>query len=194
MDKNNVATNVVVAVFQQESEGYQAITQLRHAAGGEKYVVSAASLVKKENDKCTVLDAFDTGIHTQDDTDRGSLIGMVLGIFGGPLGVLLGGATGALIGMTKDTDDAAYGLTMLAQIADKLDDGMVALIALAAEESEDELNAKLTALNSVVARFDAKAVAAEADKAIEKQAELNRQAKEEEFEKNAELLRQGFTK
>lgn len=191
MDKNNVAKNVIVAVFQQESEGYQAITQLRQTAAGEKYLISAASLLKKEQDKCTMLDGFDA---SSDSTSKGSLIGMLIGILGGPFGVLLGGMTGAMIGMTKDTGDAAYELTALAQIADKLDDGMVALVALAAEESEDELDAKLAALNAVVARFDAKAIAAETDKVLEKQSEQDRQAREAEFEKNAELLRHGFTK
>lgn len=56
---------------------------------------------------------------------------MMLGIFAGPLGVLLGGSFGSLVGMNADAVDTAYSVSMLDQIADKLDDGMVAIIALA---------------------------------------------------------------
>ena len=104
---------------------------------------------------------------------------MLLGIFAGPIGILLGGSYGALLGMTLDAEDASLGVSMLDQIADKLDDGMVALVALAGEESNDALDAKLSAYDTVIARFDAEAVAVEVDKAYETQAEMARQARQE---------------
>lgn len=197
--------NVVVAVFGVESEGYQALSELRQTAADETYFVTAAALVKKTGDACFYLDGFDTGAHTTNDAAVGGLIGMVVGILGGPLGVLLGGSYGALIGATVDAGDAVFGASMLDQMADKLDDGMVALIALAAEETPDALDEKLSAYDTVIARFDAEAVAEEVDKAYEKQAEMARQAKEEvrkkkeeefkaQMEENEEILRHGFTK
>jgi len=171
--------NVVVAVFKVESEGFQALSELRQAAGGNSYLVSAAALVKRENETCYYLDGFDTGVHTSNNTMKGGLIGMLLGVLGGPFGVLLGGSFGSLVGMSADADNAAFGISMLDRIADKLDDGMIALIALAGEEKEDELDAKLGRFEAVIARFDAEAVADEVNRAYEKQAEMARLAKAE---------------
>ena len=171
--------NLIVAVFNVESEGFQALSDLKHAAEGDTYIISAAALVKKEKGACFYLDGFDTGINTANDTMLGGLVGMLLGIFAGPIGILLGGSYGALVGMTVDADDASFGASMLDQIADKLDDGMVALVALAGEESNDALDAKLSAYDTVIARFDAEAVAEEVDRADETQAEMARQARQE---------------
>ena len=197
--------NVVVAVFKVESEGYQALSELRQAAGAETYLVSAAALVKKEKDSCFYLDGFDTGVQTTNDTMIGGLIGMTIGILGGPLGMLLGGSYGALVGSTVDAGEAMFGASMLDQIADKMDDGMVALVALTEEENEEALDAKLSAYDTIIARFDAEAVAEEVDRAYEKQAEMARQARmelrkekkekvHEELKENMEILSANFTK
>lgn len=197
--------NVVVAVFKVESEGYQALSELRQAAGAETYLVSAAALVKKEKDSCFYLDGFDTGVQTTNDTMIGGLIGMTIGILGGPLGMLLGGSYGALVGSTVDAGEAMFGASMLDQIADKMDDGMVALVALTEEENEEALDAKLSAYDTIIARFDAEAVAEEVDRAYEKQAEMARQARmelrkeqkekaREELKENMEILSANFTK
>lgn len=200
MDKN-----VIVTVFKVESEGYQALTELKQAAGAESYFVTAAALVKKEKETCIVLDGFDTGAKTVDDEIRGGIIGMLVGVLGGPVGMLLGAGYGALVGMNLDAADALYGASMLEQIADKLDDGMVALVALADEETPDALDAKLSKFDAVIARFDAKAVAEEVDEACEMQVEMARQARmqlrkekketvREELEENSEILKANFTK
>ena len=197
--------NLIVAVFNVESEGFQALSDLKHAAEGDSYIISAAALVKKEKGACFYLDGFDTGINTANDTMLGGLVGMLLGIFAGPIGILLGGSYGALVGMTVDADDASFGASMLDQIADKLDDGMVALVALAGEESNDALDAKLSAYDTVIARFDADVVAEEVDEAIEMQYEMARQARmrlrkekkekaREDLKENRDILSANFTK
>lgn len=197
--------NLIVAVFNVESEGFQALSDLKHAAEGDSYIISAAALVKKEKGACFYLDGFDTGINTANDTMLGGLVGMLLGIFAGPIGILLGGSYGALVGMTVDADEAMFGVSMLDQVADKLDDGMVAIVALTAEETPDALDAKLSAFDAVIARFDAEAIATEVDKAYEAQAEMARQARmelrkekkeeaHEKLEENKETFRHGFTK
>ena len=126
-------------------------------------------------------------------------------VLAGPLGVLLGGSYGALVGATVDAGDAAFGASMLDQMADKLDDGMVAVVALAGEESDDELDALFAPFDAVLARFDAEVVADEVDRAYEAQAEMARQARmelrkekkeeaHEKLEENKETFRHGFTK
>lgn len=181
--------NVIVAVFKVESEGFQALTELRQVPGGDKFVVSSAALIKKDNGVCRYLDGFDTGLKTEDDTFAGGLIGMTVGILGGPIGMLLGAGVGSLIGANVDTGDAIMDTAMLEQIADKLGDGMVALIALAEEKVEDELDSRLSKYETVIARFDAKVVEDEVAKAAEMEKEMARQAKEELRKKKKEELK-----
>ena len=125
-----MAQNIVVSLFPVESEGYQALTELKQNPGGESSYVSAAALVKKENGTFRTLDGFDTGSQTMDDMAIGGLVGALFGILGGPIGILLGGSYGALIGSAFDTDDALMGASMLEQIADKMVDGEVAVAVL----------------------------------------------------------------
>ena len=197
--------NVVVTVFKVESEGYQALTELKQAAEGENHFVTAAALVKKEGNTTFVLDGFDTGANTLNDTAMGGAMGMLLGVLGGPVGMLLGAGYGALIGMNLDAADSAYGASMLEQIADKLDDGTVAIVALAAEETNDALDAMMSKLDTVIARFDADVVGEEVDEAYEMQKEMARQARmklrkdkkdkaREQLKENMEILSANFTK
>ena len=197
--------NVVVTVFKVESEGYKALTELKQAAEGENHFVTAAALVKKEGNTTFVLDGFDTGANTLNDTAMGGAMGMLLGVLGGPVGMLLGAGYGALIGMNLDAADSAYGASMLEQIADKLDDGTVAIVALAAEETNDALDAMMSKFDTVIARFDADVVGEEVDEAYEMQKEMARQARmklrkdkkdkaREELKENMEILSANFTK
>lgn len=79
--------NIIVTVFNVESEGYQALSELRQSVAGEDHFVTSAALVKKENGICTVLDEFDSGANTLNSTAMGGTIGMLLGVLGGPVGI-----------------------------------------------------------------------------------------------------------
>ena len=171
--------NVIVAVFNKESEGFQALTELKNDFQGDGWIITEAALVKKEGEALKPLDGFDTGVVTTDDAFRGGLIGMCVGIIGGPIGMLLGGSYGALVGASIDTLDAVDTASMIEQIAGKLDDNMVAVVALAGEDTPDAIDAKLSKFDVVIARFDAAVVAEEVDKAREMEKEMQRLAKME---------------
>ena len=177
MAKKDFEKNVIVTVFKVESEGYQALTELRQAAAGDAYLVSAAALVKRESGSCVLLDGFDTGVQTSNDTVVGGLVGMLIGALAGPIGMLLGAGYGALVGMSADAGDAVFGASMLEQIVEKLEDGMVALVALTGELDPAVLDDKFTAYDCVIARFDAEAIADEVDEAYMMQEEMARQTR-----------------
>ena len=170
--------NVIIGLFEVESEGFQAITELKQNPGDEKSFILQAALLKKDAGQVKVLDSFDTGVTTSDDMALGGLMGMCVGILGGPIGMLLGGSLGSLTGMTVDAADAVDNASMIEQIAGKLEDGAVALIGLTDEEDEGVLDEKLSKYKTVIARFDAAVVAQEVDAAREMQAEMERQALE----------------
>ena len=161
--KELVMQNVIVGLFEVESEGFQAITELKQNPGDDKSFISQAALLKKDAGQVKVLDSFDTGVTTSDDMALGGLMGMCVGILGGPIGMLL---------------DAIDNASMIEQIAGKLEDGAVALIGLTDEEDENILDEKLSKYKTVIARFDAAVVAQEVDAAREMQAEMERQALE----------------
>ena len=171
--------NILVGLFEVESEAFQALTQLKQNPGNDISFVSAAALVKKENGSMRVLDGFDTGSDTTDDMAVGGLVGALFGVLGGPVGVLLGGSYGMLIGSTLDTDDALMNASMLEKIVSKLEDGDVAIIGLAYEEDESILDGKLNQFKVIIARFDAATVAEEVEEAQRLADEMARQARKE---------------
>ena len=171
--------NVVVSIFKVESEAYQALTQLKQYPGNDQSFVAQAVLVKKENGELHVLDGFDTGSNTMDDTAVGGMIGALFGILGGPIGVLLVGSYGALIGAALDSGDALDNACMLEQIAGKMENGEVAIIGLASEEDEAILDGKLGRFDTIIVRFDAAVVAAEVEEAQKMEEEMARLARKE---------------
>ena len=172
-----MAQNIVVSLFEVESEAYQAMTELKKNPGSDVSYVAAAALIKKESGALKVLDGFDTGANTSNDTAIGGVVGALIGILGGPIGVLLGGSFGMLIGSSVDTGDALLNASMLEQIAGKMEDGEVAIIGLAYEETESVLDRKFSAFRTTIARFDAATVAAEVDEAQKMADEMARQAR-----------------
>ena len=180
--------NMVVGIFNVESEGYQAMTELKQTPASEGLLISQAVLAKKEDGEIKVLDSFDTGAFTLDDTMAGGLAGALIGILGGPIGMLLGGAYGALLGSVMDTGDAIDQASMIEQIAGKMMDGELVIVALAAEENEEILNSQLSKFDSTIMRYDAAVVAQEVADAREMEAEMARQARAElRKEKNDEF-------
>ena len=97
--------NIVVTLFEVESEAFQALTELKQNPGDKQSFVTQAILVKKENGAVTALDRFDSGAAIGNDTVYGGMVGALVGILGGPIGVLLGGSYGALVGATVDSLD-----------------------------------------------------------------------------------------
>ena len=171
--------NIIAAIFDVESEGYQAMTTLSKTPIIEETSILQMALVKRENGAIKVCDSYDSGIHTTDDMLLGGLLGGLIGILGGPMGVLLMGSYGTLAGSLVDTGDALDSATVMEKVADKLMDGEVALVMLAEEINEDEIDSKLKGYKVTIARFDAAVVAEEVEQAEEAQKEMERQARKE---------------
>ena len=171
--------NIVAAIFDVESEGYQAMSTLSRTPIIKDTSILQMALVKRENGALKVCDSYDSGIHTTDDMLLGGLLGSVVGILGGPVGVLLMGSYGALAGSMVDTVDALDSVSVMEKVAEKLVDGEVALILLVDESDEDEIDSKLKSFKVTIARFDAVVVAEEVEQAAEAQKEMERLARKE---------------
>lgn len=181
---------IISVIFKVESEGYQAITELKKVPITDNYAVMQAALVKKENGSVKILDGFDTGIETANDTAIGGLIGGFVGILGGPLGVLLGGSLGALTGSVIDTDDAVHNASLIEMVSQQLVDGEVVLIALEQEAEEGDAQKMLSKFDVSIVEEDAAEVAEEVEQAIEAQKEMERLARQKLREAKKEEHRQ----
>ena len=195
--------SIISAIFKEESKGYQAITELRKEPVGDGLVVSQAVLAKKERGMINVLDSFDTGLASADDTFTGGLVGGLIGILGGPLGVLLGGSIGSLVGSAMDVDDAVGRSSLIEKVMEMFQDGEVALVALVQEDVEGALDRAIAMVDPEIIKLDAAEVAEEIRQAKELQKEMEKEARQrireqkqkeisDEIEKNRQKIKANF--
>ncbi|MBR1628686.1 MAG: DUF1269 domain-containing protein [Lachnospiraceae bacterium] len=183
--------NVIAAIFEIESEGYQALNVLSKSPVTESATILQMALIKKEGQGVTLCDSFDSGVHTQDDTLIGGLVGGLLGIMGGPIGMLLMGSYGALAGSLLDAEDAIEDASLMEAVTEKLQDGTTAIVALADESDESDIDDRLSGFKVEILRFDAAVISAQVEEAQKMQREMERQTRErmratkkEEFHKD----------
>lgn len=184
--------NVLTAIFNVESEGFQAFKEIQDGLAAEQYFIPQMALVKKNYGYLQTLDSYESPLVTDGQTFSGGLFGSLIGILGGPIGMLLGGTTGALIGATGDAATSEAATTMLDNVVEKLTDGTVAIVALVNEEKEADLDAVLTKFDAIVMRRDVAFVAEEVAEAKRLELEVQNQVREQwKADKKKELAAKG---
>jgi hypothetical protein len=155
-----MATNAIIAVFPEDAKAYKAFSELKT---NERVVSAGLVEVQAEND-FELKDSF-----TNRDTSdwlTGSVFGAALGLIGGPLGVLFGGTLGALVGSDSDVAKTASDQVLLAFMATRLSAGDTAVLIVADEDSDWDLDSELVAAGAdPVARQDLETVIKEVARA-----------------------------
>ena len=192
--KENRKENVVLANYKVESEAYQALSELKRDTANANYTISQAMIVKRTDGKLNVMDGFVNGITTGDDTWMGGLLGGLIGILGGPIGVLLGGSFGMLVGGAVDAGEMAGDTSLLEKAGDSIADGETAIILLAQEEYETALTAKLNDFDVSITRLDAAEVAAEVEHAKEVERQMAKETREKLRTERTEAFRETVAK
>ena len=175
----DISDRHIIVSFDVESEAYQALTELRKKTLTENYVVSQAVLAKNNDGKLDVIDSFDTGVQTHNDTRMGGLLGALLGVAGGPLGMVLMGGYGALIGSAIDWGDAAQNASLMEHVLGCVTEDSAVLIAVVQENDGSAFDKNFEKFQADVTRFDAAEVAAEIAQAQRVQEEMAREAKKQ---------------
>ena len=175
---NNMSENILIVNYKVESDAYQALSQLKRDTANSNYTISQAVIVKKVNGKLEAQDGFNADLSAGDDAWTGSLVGSLIGILGGPIGILLGGSVGMMIGGAVDASDAAKNASLIEKAGDCITEGETAIILLAQEEYETALTAKLNNFDVSITRMDAAEVAAEVKHAQEVEHQMAKDARE----------------
>ena len=169
--------NVVISIFEVESEAFQAFSELSKAPVSEGYVVPEAALIRVKDNAIEVCDAFGA-VPESSSTAKGIVIGSLVGILGGPIGVILGAAYGASIGSVQDAGRTLDVASAVAVIADKIYEGETAIAALVGED-EPAFDAAFTNYKTTILRYDAADIADDVDRLYELEAEISNQVLEE---------------
>jgi uncharacterized membrane protein len=152
--------NVVVVRFTEPSKAYQALSVLKESdADGRIELKSAAVVERTAQGELKIADSADNvGLV---GTASGSLIGLLIGVLGGPVGLLLGWGAGALVGGSFDLDREEESDEALSVLGRAIPPGSTALIADVTEPEVELVDAKMDVLGGDVTRRSVVDVVAE---------------------------------
>ncbi len=170
--------NVVVVSFDDDSKAFDALTRLKELDAQKQIdLVAAAVVVRDQNgmveEKDEVSDEQWAG------TAGGGVVGLLIGVIGGPFGVLIGGATGVLVGSLFDLDDADETESVLGEVSRSVRVGRDSLIAEVNEPSPDVVDTAMQRLGGSVLRRSVSDVEAEIAAAEKAQREAKKKARKE---------------
>ena len=170
--------SVIAVSFEDDRGAYKALTLLgeldsQHRAGVREAVVVARS----DDGQIDVKDRIASS--SLPGTAGGGLIGLLLGIIGGPIGMLVGGTYGLFVGSLFDVYEAGEADTALGAIAETVKPDHPALLAVVDEQSTDVLDAAMTDLGGTIVRRPVIEVEAEIAAAEDAERKAKREARKE---------------
>jgi len=168
--------NVVVVRFTEPSEGYQALSVLKQCDADGRIGLESAAVVER---------TADGALRVPEDTDNvgpvgtasGSLVGMLIGVLGGPVGVLIGWGAGALMGGAFDLDRAETSDEALGVLGRAIPPGSTAVIASVTEPAVEVIDGEMKKLGGEVTRRPAADVMDELESAEDAAAAASREAR-----------------
>ena len=172
------AYSVISVSFDPDSNAYAALTALKEMdSQGQLNLEAAAVVVRGEDGQIEVKDRV--GSYDFAGAAGGGLLGLLIGIIGGPLGVLIGGTYGLMLGSLVDLDEAEETDSVLSQISASARPGHTTLLAQVAEQSPEVVDTAMASLGGSVLRRSVDDVEAEIAAAEKAQREAKREAARE---------------
>lgn len=164
-----MSKRVIVLNFDIDSKAYQAFSEMKKIRTLDGLKGEQMAVIKHVNDgghKFKIEDFLDfTG---SNKSAAGGFIGMMVGILGGPLGILLGWFAGGMIGASKDAKEIRNAQTIFEFLVDKIGEGDTGLILIAEETDNRPLNQLvMNELGGEITRLAFDEVAAEVQDAQE---------------------------
>ena len=171
--------NVISVSFDPDNNAYAALTELKDLESQGRVKVEAATVVVRGDDGQISVKEEVGAVQYAPGAASGGLIGLVIGIIGGPLGVLVGGTYGLLVGSLVDLGEVEDSESVLSQISASVRPGHTALLAQVVEQSPEVVDAAMTRFGGAVLRRPVEEVEAEIAAAEKAQREAKREANKE---------------
>ena len=143
--------NILAITFDESQNAYEALTKLKELDDQDQVGLSGAAVVERKDDG-TIDIKDEVGDIGWEGTATGGVIGLLIGIIGGPLGILLGGATGLLYGSLFDLADSDETESVLTDVARTVTVGRLTLLAQVSEENPEIVDVAVERLDGTVVR------------------------------------------
>lgn len=145
-------TNIIVVSFADETRAIEASHKLTELDSfGDISIYEKVMVRKKANGECEVL----TGDNFEGwRTLAGMGVGSLLGLLGGPVGLVVGLYTGTVVGAMADMGHYDFADDFLTRTKDKLAAGTVSIIAEISEDNEAFVDASLKPFGAVITRSE----------------------------------------
>ena len=156
--------NVVIVRFTEPGKAHEALSVLKQCDADDRLALKSAVIVQRDESG---------GLRVVDDWDNlgpvgmasGSLLGMLVGVLGGPVGVLLGWGGGALVGGAFDLEHALMSDDALTILGTAIPAGSTAVIAEVDEFAVEVIDGEMKKLSGEVTRRSAAEVVGELEAA-----------------------------
>lgn len=158
------AHNVIAVSFEDRSKAYEALSELKGAAlEGRVDVLSATIVTRDEYGRLSSPEGGDVVAGAA--TVSGSLIGLMIGVIGGPIGMLFGWTGGLLVGGAFDIRRADRTDSVLGEISRAIPLGGTAVVAEVDEYAFEVVDTLMLELGGTVYRRPTELVLAEIEAA-----------------------------
>ncbi|RZS63486.1 putative membrane protein [Agromyces ramosus] len=152
--------NVIAVSFEDRSKAYQALSELKGAGlEGRVEVLSASIVTRDEQGRLDTPEGGDAVVGAA--TWGGGLIGLMVGVIGGPIGMLFGWTGGLLVGGAFDIRRADDSDSVLGEISRYIPLGGTAVVAEVNEYAVEIVDTLMTEQGGTVYRRPADVVLAE---------------------------------
>lgn len=174
---------VFISTFEEDSKSYQAFSELKQMHVKQEVEIEQMAVVTNNTEeKIQIKDFMDmTGPNR---TSRGSIIGLFIGILGGPIGMLLGWVSGTVIGATRDAREVQDAMSVFDQTLDMISSEKTGLIVIATAKSREAIRSYIQEeLEGRFLQLDLELVMQEIERARETERELQKEARKRMFSK-----------
>jgi len=143
---------MLVVIFSDDTKAYDAADSLQTFHEDGIVAVKGAWVLTRQADGAVAV------VKTDDTLPEGTMgatvVGSLIGLFGGPVGLAVGAASGLLVGATADIARARLDQDFVADITNNLAPGKAALVAEIDEEEPEAVDERMNALGGLTFRRD----------------------------------------
>ncbi len=143
--------SVIAVSFEDDRNAYNALTSLKELDSQKRVgVQEAVVVVRGEDGQVVEKDRVESMFLP--NTAGGGLIGLLIGIIGGPFGMLIGSASGLFLGSLFDLGDIEETESALGAISSTVQVGRTSLLAVVTEQSPEVVDTAMSDLGGTVLR------------------------------------------